>query len=114
MQKRRLTISPQIHSFCKIASEKDRQVFRFHRGESVNEVLEIAIPGGSKWFDGRKPFSHPHVICMGCKKVIDLDVGSLKDITKKVADKTGFDILSYRLDFFGVCSDCKRIEKRKK
>ncbi|MFO8083338.1 MAG: transcriptional repressor [Desulfobacterales bacterium] len=79
--------------------------------KKLNEVLEIAIPGGGKWYDGHKPFPHPHVICIGCKKVIDLDIGSLKDITKKVADKTGFDIMSYRLDFFGVCSDCEKKRK---
>lgn len=82
--------------------------------KELNEVLEIAIPGGSKRYDGHKPIAHPHLICTGCKKVIDLDTGPLKDITQKVADKTGFDILSYRLDFFGLCSDCKKTEKRNK
>ena len=36
------------------------------------------------------------------------DLGSLKDITVEVVDETGFDILSHRLVFFGICGDCKR------
>jgi len=29
--------------------------------KKLNEVLEIAIFGGSKWYDGHKPIAHPHV-----------------------------------------------------
>jgi Fe2+ or Zn2+ uptake regulation protein len=35
-------------------------------------------------------------------------------MTAEVADETGFDILAYRLDFFGICDDCKREENRLK
>jgi Fe2+ or Zn2+ uptake regulation protein len=35
-------------------------------------------------------------------------LSKLKDITAEVVDETGFDILSHRLDFFGICGDCKR------
>ncbi len=76
--------------------------------KQINEVLEIAFPDGSNRYDGNKPFPHPHVICVRCKKIIDPDLRSLKDITAEVVDETGFDILSHRLDFFGICGDCKR------
>ena len=79
-----------------------------HLLKQINEVLEIALPDGSNRYDGNKPFPHPHVICVRCKKIIDPDLGSLKDITAEAADQTGFDILSHRLDFFGICSDCKK------
>jgi len=32
-------------------------------------------------------------------------------VTAEVADETGFDILTHRLDFFGICGDCKRRER---
>jgi len=79
--------------------------------KKINEILEISIPGGSKRYEGGKPFPHPHVICTRCKKVIDLDLGPLEDITTRIADDTGFEIRSHRLDFFGVCGDCKCREK---
>jgi Fur family peroxide stress response transcriptional regulator len=82
-----------------------------HLLKQINEVLEIAFPDGSNRYDGNKPFPHPHVICVRCKKIIDPDLGSLKDITAEVVDETGFDILSHRLDFFGICGDCKREER---
>ena len=83
-----------------------------HLLNQINEVLEIALPDGSNRYDGNKPFPHPHVICVGCQKIIDLNLGSLKDMTAEVADETGFDRLTYRLDFFGMCDDCQREEKR--
>jgi Fur family peroxide stress response transcriptional regulator len=79
-----------------------------HLLKQINEVLEIALPDGSNRYDGNKPFPHPHLICVQCKKIIDRDLGSLKDITAEAADQTGFDILSHRLDFFGICGDCKK------
>ncbi len=75
--------------------------------KSLGEVLELGFPDGSNRYDGNKPFPHPHVICVRCQKIIDPDLGSLKDMTAEVADETGFDILSHRLDFFGICGECK-------
>jgi hypothetical protein len=60
---------------------------------------------------GNQPFPHPHVICVQCKKIIDPDLGSLKDITVEAAKETSFEILSHRLDFFGICGDCKTRNK---
>ena len=79
-----------------------------HLLKQINEVLEIALPDGSNRYDGNKPFPHPHLICVRCQKIIDPNLGSLKDMTTEVADETGFDILSHRLDFFGICVDCKK------
>jgi Fur family peroxide stress response transcriptional regulator len=85
-----------------------------HLLKQINEVLEIALPDGSNRYDGNKPFPHPHLICVRCHKIIDPNLESLKDMTAEVADETGFDILAYRLDFFGICDDCKREENRLK
>jgi len=73
--------------------------------------LELGFADGSNRYDGNKPFPHPHVICTKCKKIIDPDLSSLKDLTKEVAEETGFQIITHRLDFFGICRDC--ISKRK-
>ncbi|MFZ0451895.1 MAG: transcriptional repressor [Desulfatiglandaceae bacterium] len=85
-----------------------------HLLKQLNEVLELGFPDGSNRYDGKKPFPHPHVICVRCQKIIDPDLESLKDMTAEVADETGFDILTHRLDFFGICGDCKRAERSTK
>jgi Fur family peroxide stress response transcriptional regulator len=78
-----------------------------HLLKQMNEVLELAFPDGSNRYDGHKPFPHPHVICLRCKKILDPKLGSLQDMTAEVVDETGFDVLTHRLDFFGVCQECQ-------
>ena len=75
--------------------------------KQLNEVLELGFPDGSNRYDGNKPYPHPHVICTNCKKIIDPNLGSLKDLTKEVIKETGFQILNHRVDFFGKCHDCQ-------
>ena len=75
--------------------------------KSVGEVLELAFPDGSNRYDGNKPHPHPHVICVRCKRILDPDLASLRDMTQEVAAETGFEIITHRLDFFGICPDCR-------
>ena len=75
--------------------------------KSLNQVLELGFPDGSNRYDGNKPYPHPHVVCVKCKKIIDPDLSTLSDMTSEVAKETGFKIESHRLDFFGVCQVCQ-------
>jgi Fur family peroxide stress response transcriptional regulator len=74
--------------------------------KEIQEVLELGFADGSNRYDGNRPFPHPHVICTKCKKIIDPELSSLKDLTEEVAKETGFRITTHRLDFFGVCRNC--------
>ncbi len=74
--------------------------------KSLGEVLELGFPDGSNRYDGNKPFPHPHVICIKCKRIVGPDLESLDNMKKEVAAETDFKILNHRLDFFGICSNC--------
>lgn len=75
--------------------------------KSIGEVLELGFPDGSNRYDGNKPAPHPHVICIKCKHIVDADMDSLDEMKRKVSVETNFQILNHRLDFFGVCADCR-------
>lgn len=75
--------------------------------KSLGEVLELGFPDGSNRYDGNKPWPHPHVICVSCRKITDPDLTSLKDMSQEIAQETGYHIHAHRLDFFGLCPDCK-------
>jgi Fur family transcriptional regulator, peroxide stress response regulator len=81
--------------------------------KSLGEVLELGFPDGSNRYDGMKPYPHPHVICVRCRKIIDPDLSTLQDMTKEVAHKTDFTILTHQLTFFGICGNCKSKPKEK-
>jgi Fur family peroxide stress response transcriptional regulator len=36
--------------------------------KELNGILELGFPEGSNRNDGHKPYSHPHAICIKCKK----------------------------------------------
>jgi len=76
--------------------------------KSLGEVLEIGVPDASNRYDGNKPDPHPHVICIRCKKVVDPDLASLDEMKNEVASETDFTILNHRLDFFGLCRECRQ------
>jgi Fur family transcriptional regulator, peroxide stress response regulator len=75
--------------------------------KQLNEVLELGFPDGSNRYDGNKPYPHPHVVCIRCKRILDPDLGSMAQLTAEAAQKTGFRIVDHRLDFFGICPDCQ-------
>jgi len=79
--------------------------------KSLGEVLELGFADGSNRYDGNKPYPHPHVVCIKCHRIIDPNLSSLKDMTQEVVDETGFEIVTHRLVFFGVCQNCKQQDK---
>jgi len=78
--------------------------------KELGEVLELGFPDGVNRYDGSKPYPHPHVICLKCKKIIDPELGSLQHLIKAAGKETGFRIFSHRLDFFGLCPECQAKE----
>lgn len=78
--------------------------------KSLGEVLELGFADGSNRYDGNKPYPHPHVICIRCKKIVDPDLDSLDEMKNEVASETDFKILNHRLDFFGICGNCMKTE----
>jgi Fur family peroxide stress response transcriptional regulator len=78
--------------------------------KELGEVLELGFPEGVNRYDGSKPYPHPHVICLKCKKILDPELGNLQHLIEAAGKETGFRIFSHRLDFFGLCPECQAKE----
>ena len=78
--------------------------------KEMGEVLELGFSDGSNRYDGNKPYPHPHLICTKCKNIVDPEVATLSELRQKVAQSTGYQIVSHRLDFFGICPQCQEKE----
>jgi Fur family transcriptional regulator, peroxide stress response regulator len=72
-------------------------------------LLELSYGDMSSRFDGN-PQNHYHVVCSKCGKVVDFD-RPLIDINQEAGEKTGFQILGHRLEFYGICPECREVEK---
>ena len=75
--------------------------------KEMGEVLELGFSDDSNRYDGNRPYPHPHLVCMRCRKIIDPELESLSDLQEELVRDTGFRILSHRLDFFGICPKCQ-------
>ena len=81
--------------------------------ENEGEILELGFTNRSKRYDGNKPYPHPHPIYLECQDIVDLAVATLQNLPVELAQKVGYQVVSHRLDLFGVCSRCLlRFSKR--
>jgi len=78
--------------------------------KEMGEVLELGFSDDSNRYDGNKPYPHPHLICVKCRSIVDPKVATLSELRQEVARSTGYQIVSHRLDFFGICSQCREGE----
>jgi Fur family peroxide stress response transcriptional regulator len=76
--------------------------------KELGEVLELGFADDSNRYDGNKPYPHPHLICVKCRTIIDPEIELLGDLTREVAQRTGYEVLSHRLDFYGLCPACRQ------
>jgi len=78
--------------------------------KEIDEVLELRFSDGDNRYDGNKPYPHPHLICINCQKILDPEISLAQNLVQEVAQSSGYQILSHRLDFYGVCPDCQEGE----
>lgn len=79
--------------------------------KEMGEVLELGFADGSSRYDGRRPESHPHLICTQCGEIQDLHVPDLDEVvaqvTAQVTQRFNYDLHSHRLDLYGICQKCQ-------
>jgi Fe2+ or Zn2+ uptake regulation protein len=70
------------------------------------EILELGSAGGLGRFDGNS-HNHYHFRCDRCGRVYDIDEPIDRTIDQRVAERTGFKVSHHRLEFRGLCNDCR-------
>jgi len=75
--------------------------------KGLGEVLELEFSSRDNRFDGHNPHPHPHLICTGCGRGLDPLVPDLAGMISDLSQRTGFSVTSHRLDFYGLCPDCR-------
>ena len=75
--------------------------------KQLGQILEIGFGDSGSRYDGIRPEPHPHLICQDCNKILDPQLASIDQMTQQLTQDTGFHITSHRLDFFGICPECR-------
>ena len=56
---------------------------------------------------------HDHAVCIRCKKIEDLSDPKLRRVAPPPGLEARFKVLSYRVDFFGLCKACRPLLRSK-
>ncbi len=57
---------------------------------------------------------HDHLICTECHKIIEFENLLIEQQQDKVAKKHHFTVYSHKLELYGLCSECSKIQNKGK
>ena len=57
-------------------------------------------------YDFNKDFHH-HLVCIKCKKILDIENSSLNNLPIPKDIEKGFKIINYQVQFDGICKQCQ-------
>ena len=71
------------------------------------DILEIDFTSNPSRYDGNTG-NHYHFRCLKCDNIFDIDEEVDLEIDRRVARKTGFEVLYHCLEFHGLCRGCQQ------
>jgi Fur family transcriptional regulator, ferric uptake regulator len=84
-------------------------------------LKEMGLADERHFGDGKalyEPISdhhHDHLICTRCMKIVEFENEDIEALQDGVAKKHGFVISGHKMEIYGLCLDCQKLEgKRKK
>lgn len=72
----------------------------------VELVQELNVGEDSFRYDANY-MPHPHIICLNCSRVDDVENADFSGINDSVKRHTDYNVISSRIYFYGICPTCK-------
>jgi Fur family ferric uptake transcriptional regulator len=86
--------------------------------EKLGLVSKLDLGDGQSRYEFVQTPKHHHLICIKCGKAIDVSGKKIEAYTGKVSalvdvlnEDFDFDVQSHRLEFWGICSECRKAER---
>ena len=78
--------------------------------KEIGEVMEIGFASGDARYDSAHPDPHPHLICVQCRRIEDIHLEHFEPETleAEIKERSGYQILGYRMDVYGLCPQCQQ------
>lgn len=51
---------------------------------------------------------HHHLVCTRCASVVELNECSMCELEERIATRNGFQSVTHKLEFFGICPRCQK------
>ena len=72
----------------------------------VNLIQELNVGEGKFRYDSNT-YPHPHIQCLTCFKVDDIEGINFIQLNDKIKHLTSYEVISNQVYFYGICSNCK-------
>jgi len=69
-------------------------------------ILELNYGSTYSRYDGHAE-NHYHFYCEKCHQLFNVKIPVYEGLDKLVKETTGFDVKNHRMEFYGLCNDCK-------
>lgn len=76
-----------------------------HTLTKMGVIRELSYGDGSSRFDGNE-LQHAHLVCDSCGHVADVDSPAIANMVPQSIYDAGFQVNSYRLEYYGLCPEC--------
>lgn len=73
-------------------------------------VQEVNVGHEVARFDANVTVHH-HLICLGCRRILDVMDEALNQLAVSDGQAKGFHILGHRIEFHGYCAGCQRLKQ---
>jgi Fur family ferric uptake transcriptional regulator len=78
---------------------------------SLGVIERLDLPNGEHAYISCEPqHHHHHVVCSSCGRSSDFDDADLSAVVESVGARTGYRIDTHRLELFGLCAACQKLE----
>jgi len=82
-------------------------VYRNLRMLAAEGFLAERTDGGGLRFDGNTG-PHDHFTCLTCGRIYDVPARAERSGRRRIAARTGFEVLDHRTEYYGRCGACRR------
>ncbi|MFZ3172683.1 MAG: transcriptional repressor [Carboxydocellales bacterium] len=79
--------------------------------KDMGEILELNYGSTLSLYDGN-PHEHYHFVCESCGEVTDLGISVQNELNNRAALELGAEIKFHRLEFYGICLECKTLDDK--
>lgn len=73
----------------------------------VELIIELNVGEGNFRYDGNMN-PHPHIQCMSCGRVDDIEGICFSNVNEDVKQYTDYEVLASKIYFYGLCKDCQK------
>lgn len=75
--------------------------------QEIGALCQVVLSDGTIEYRLTSGGHHHHIVCSDCGAVTDFAACELADSLARLAERTGYDVSSHRLEVYGRCGQCQ-------